>query len=195
MKIEIAIPRWRFDVPLEDAKEMGISQSHKNEKTVRRRVEAVRDTRPRSKCADTAKSERSCVRSFSTKSKSYVPFQVLRRIYPSVSPCSSFSLYYVVDNNHCLLHQAYWQDNEELSWECPGHVPDMSWTCPFVLGFGYKCYSSRTLSDMTLVSPMSSWSPAIWVMSNLIAAKVKCIEPNANILRSNVSVPFLNAFR
>ena len=87
MKIEISIPRWRFDLPLEDTKEMGISQSHKNENTVRWRVEAVRDTRPRSKCADTAKSERSCVRSFSTKSKSYVPFQILRRTYPSVSPC------------------------------------------------------------------------------------------------------------
>ena len=33
MKIEISIPRWRFDVPVEDTKEMGISQSHKNENT------------------------------------------------------------------------------------------------------------------------------------------------------------------
>ena len=82
-----------------------------------------------------------------------------------------------------------------LSWQCPGHVLDMSWTCPFVLVFGFNCYSSRTLSDLTLVSPMSSWSPTIWVMSNLIAAKVKSIEPNANILCSNVSIPFLNAFR
>ena len=63
---------------------------------------------------------------------------------------------------------------------------DMSWTCPFVLVFGFNCYSSRTLSDLTLVSPMSSWSPSIWVMSNLIAAKVKSIEPNASILCSNV---------
>ena len=76
MKIEISIPRWRFDVPLEDTKEMDISQSHKNENTVRWRVEAVRDTRPRSKCADTAKSERSSVRSFSIQLN-------LNRTYPS----------------------------------------------------------------------------------------------------------------
>ena len=37
-----------------------------------------------------------------------------------------------------------------------GNVLDMSWTCPFVLVFGFNCYSSRTLSDLTLVSPMSS---------------------------------------
>ena len=75
MKIEISIPRWRFDVPLEDTKEMGISQSHKNEKTVRRRVEAVRDTRPRSKCADTAKE---------VKDPAWGAFQLnLNRTYPS----------------------------------------------------------------------------------------------------------------
>ena len=68
----------------------------------RRRVEAVRDTRPRSKCADTAKSERSSVRSFSTKSKSYVPFQIQHRTYPSVSPCLqvAFSTQFLASEAH-----------------------------------------------------------------------------------------------
>jgi len=46
-----------------------------------------------------------------------------------------------------------------LSCKCPGRVLDMSWTCPFVLDFGSNCYSSGTLSDLTLVSLMSSSSP------------------------------------
>ena len=58
MKIKIAIPFEDLMSRLKITEEMDISQSHKNENTVRRRVEAVRDTRPRSKCADTAKSER-----------------------------------------------------------------------------------------------------------------------------------------
>ena len=59
MKIKIAIPFEDLMSRLKITEEMDISQSHKNENTVRRRVEAVRDTRPRSKCAGTAKSERS----------------------------------------------------------------------------------------------------------------------------------------
>jgi len=87
-------------------------------------------------------------------------------------------------------------DANRLSCKCPGRVLDMSWTCPFVLVFGFNCYSSRTLSDLSLVSPMSRVEvPQLSHESNLIAAKVKSIEPNANILCSNVSVPFLNAFR
>ena len=61
---------------------------------------------------------------------------------------------------------------EVLSWQCPGRVLDMSWTCPDVLYFGSEHLIVRTPVYQWVLSPMSSPRPRFWVMS--ITGMTKC---------------------
>jgi len=83
-------------------------------------------------------------------------------------------------------------DVRELSWECPRHSLDLS-ICP---RFWLQLLFLKDTKWLDSCESHVQLKSLIWVMSNLIAAKVKSIEPNANILCSNVFVPFsfLNAF-
>ena len=56
-------------------------------------------------------------------------------------------------------HLMYYITN--LSCKCPGRVPDMSWTCSFVLVFGFNCYFSRTKSTWSAVTSFYHHIPSL----------------------------------